>query len=148
VWHGSGTADISHHETAPLYRLPTEAEWEYAALGGQGSRWSGSDAVEAVAWYDGNSGSRSHRVGTRQANGHGLFDMSGNVWEWAWDWKADYPTGNIVDPTGPTSGSLRVIRGGSWFNESRFARVSYRFSCFDPGYRSNYLGFRLARSVP
>ena len=124
------------------YRLPTEAEWEYAARAGTtGARYG---EVDAVAWYDGNSGSRTHEVGTRKPNAWGLFDMLGNVWEWTNDWKEGY-SGAVVDPVGASWGQYRVFRGGSWGFEARFARAAVRCG-LDPGRRYGFLGFRVARS--
>ena len=101
------------------YRLPTEAQWEFAARGGNQSRgyeFSGGNTVSEVAWYSGNSGSRTHPVGTRVANELGLYDMSGNVWEWVWDWWGwgTYPSVAETDPVGASSGSFRILRGGCW----------------------------------
>ena len=130
------------------YRLPTEAEWEYAARGGQQSRgytYSGSNTLGEVAWYSSNSGSKTHPVGGKKANELGLYDMSGNVWEWCSDWYGPYAAGSQTNPAGPGSGSYRVIRGGSWPSVPQLARVAYRVS-IGPTYRSHDLGFRLART--
>ncbi len=129
------------------YRLPTEAEWEYAARsGGKREKYSGGDNVNAVSWYGSNSGAETHPVGQKQANGLGIYDMSGNVWEWAKDWKGDYSSGSQQNPQGPSSGSNRVIRGGSWYNVARHMRAAYRYN-FSPDDRRNHLGFRLASPV-
>ena len=128
------------------FRLPTEAEWEFAAKGGkksQGYTYAGSNAIGEVAWYTDNSGSKTHEVKTKKANELGLYDMSGNVWEWCADWYSSYNNGAQTDPTGPTSGSNRVIRGGSWGDAASYCRVAHRDSD-SPSFRSNYLGFRLA----
>ncbi|MBU4184636.1 MAG: SUMF1/EgtB/PvdO family nonheme iron enzyme [Proteobacteria bacterium] len=128
------------------FRLPTEAEWEYACRsGGKPETYSGSDRIDRVAWYSGNSGGRSHRVGTKAPNGLGLYDMSGNVWEWCQEWYGDYPSGHVTDPKGPSSGSTRVNRGGAWFRSARGCRSAYR-SSFTPVFRDGGLGFRLLRS--
>lgn len=105
--------------TGRNFRLPTEAEWEFAARGGNYSRhykYSGSNYIGDVAWYDNNSGNRTHPVGTKQPNELGLYDMSGNVYEWCSDWYGSYSSYSQSDPTGPNSGSGRVERGGSWIN--------------------------------
>lgn len=132
--------------TGRKFRLPTEAEWEYAARGGKKSRgyqYSGRSKISNVAWYDGNSGSWTHPVGTKQANELGIFDMTGNVWEWCQDWYGSYSSSSQTNPTGDTSGSFRVSRGGSWFNDAGFCRSSYRFTSTPDGRRFN-LGLRLA----
>lgn len=131
--------------TGKTYRLPTEAEWEYAARGGKqgnGYKYSGSNTIGNVAWYSENSGSSTHTVGTNQANELGVFDMSGNVWEWCSDWYGSYSSSSQTNPAGPSTGSYRVLRGGSWFNGARFCRVSFR-DYYSPVYRGNDCGFRL-----
>lgn len=131
--------------TGRHFRLPTEAEWEYAARGGKKStnaKYSGSSSVANVAWYDGNSGSQTHPVGKLRPNELGIYDMSGNVWEWCQDWKGSYSSASQTDPQGPSSGSLRVLRGGSWFNFVRHCRVSSRGGDV-PDLRDNRNGFRL-----
>ncbi|MFZ9856168.1 MAG: formylglycine-generating enzyme family protein, partial [Limisphaerales bacterium] len=125
------------------YRLPTEAEWEYAARAGTtGIRYG---ELDAIAWWGGNSGGQTHPVKTKQANVWGLHDMLGNVWEWCGDWYGAYPTGSVTDPTGPSSGSGRVCRGGGRDNGAGSARSAKRFRG-DPGDRFSYLGFRPALS--
>ena len=125
------------------YRLPTEAEWEYAARAGtSGDRYGN---VDAIAWYDGNSGDRTHPVGQKAPNAWGLHDMLGNVYEWVGDWYGEYPGGSVTDPTGPSSGSLRVVRGGGWLGYARRCRASYRL-IMSPGSRDYGLGFRLLRT--
>jgi formylglycine-generating enzyme required for sulfatase activity len=131
------------------YRLPTEAEWEYAARGGPPSKqnfvYAGSDKIDDVAWYDGNSDGKTHPVGQKKANALGLFDMSGNVWEWCNDWFGDYSAENQRNPKGPDSGAARVYRGGGWYDSAPRCRVAYRdFS--SPEYRYHNMGFRLASS--
>lgn len=128
------------------FALPTEAEWEYAARGGMqscGYKYSGSNSLGNVAWYTDNSGNTPHAVGTKQANELGLYDMSGNVFEWCYDWFGSY-TGNAQNnPIGPSIGSARVYRGGSWIINARSCCVSVR-SCSSPDYRYSDIGFRLA----
>ena len=137
-----------NRETGRDYRLPTEAEWEYAARGGNRSRgykYSGSDDIEEVAWYLNNSGYKMHCVGTKKANELGIYDMSGNVWEWVGDWDGKYCGSPQTNPHGPADGSHRVVRGGSWDYPDKNARVSSRYYRA-PGLHLSFLGFRLARS--
>ncbi len=132
--------------TGQNFRLPTEAEWEYAARGGKyskGYKYSGSNTIGNVAWYTNNSGSKTHPVATKQANELGLYDMSGNVYEWCSDRYGSYTSSSQPNPQGPSSGSFRVNRGGCWFNAPRYCRVSYRYN-YSPGCRDYFLGFRLA----
>ena len=128
--------------TGKRYRLPTEAEWEYAARGGtSGDRYGN---IEDIAWYDDNSGGSTQPVGVKQPNAYGLYDMLGNVWEWCQDWKGPYTSGAKTNPTGPSSGSYRVLRGGSWRNSASRVRAPNRHGHTpDNRYNSN-LGFRLA----
>lgn len=130
------------------YRLLTEAEWESACRGGKTVRFCGSNDVDDVAWYDKNSNSKPHPVGEKRPNGLGIYDMSGNVWEWVNDWfhKDSYSSSPPRNPEGALSGSKRVIRGGSWYNDSSNVRTSIRGSD-DPDHRSINLGFRLAYSA-
>lgn len=132
--------------TGMSFRLPTEAEWEFAARGGNKSRgykYSGSNNVGAVAWYNANSGDKTHIVATKQANELGLYDMSGNVWEWCHDWYDNYIGSSQTNPTGPNSGTLCVLRGGSLGTEGVDCRVTHRdfWHTYDYGYD---VGFRLA----
>ena len=134
--------------TGKNFRLPTEAEWEYAARGGNRSRgyqYSGSKKIDDVAWYRNNSGSKTHNVGTKAPNELGIYDMSGNVWEWCQDWYGDYHGYSQTNPTGPSSGSDRVNRGGGWDYDARICRVAYR-SLNAPDVRFSLLGLRLALS--
>ncbi|WP_455949669.1 formylglycine-generating enzyme family protein, partial [Odoribacter laneus] len=131
--------------TGLSFKLPTEAQWEYAARGGnlsKGYKYSGSNNLGEVGWYGSNSGTYTHRLGEKQPNELGLYDMSGNVWEWCEDWSGGYIVTSQRDPLGAASGSNRVDRGGSWGNEARYCRVSYRDSG-TPGDRYGNLGFRL-----
>lgn len=131
--------------TGRSFRLPTEAEWEYAARGGSGSRgyeYSGSDNIGGVAWYTDNSGYETRPVKTKAGNELGLYDMSGNVWEWCRDWYGPYPSGPQTNPSGPSSGSNRVLRGGSCDFDATYCRVANRFN-FTPSDRYCYLGLRL-----
>ena len=134
------------NQDASGYRLPTEAEWEYAARAGQGFKFAGSDDLDAVGWYSGNSSDETHPVGQKAANRWQIHDMSGNVYEWCWDWYGSYEPGENTDPVGAPRGEFRVIRGGSWFNAPRNARVAYRDGN-GPGRRRVFLGLRLARSA-
>ena len=134
--------------TGRKFFLPTEAEWEYAARGGKKSRsyqYSGSSNISDVAWYNGNSGSKTHPVGTKQANELGIYDMSGNVWEWCWDWYGSYSSSSQTNPTGADSGSSSVRRGGGWYDDARGCRLSHRHH-FTPDDRYYNLGLRLALS--
>ena len=133
-------------QTGKRFRLPAEAEWEYAARGGsqsKGYKYSGSDSIDEVAWCHDNSSSTTHPVGQKTPNELGIYDMSGNVWEWCGDWYGSYSSEAQTNPMGPSSGSSRVLRGGSWNYFARNCRVSYRFHG-TPDYRFNGSGFRLA----
>ena len=139
--------------TGKQYRLPTEAEWEYAARGGnksQGYKYSGNNNADYVAWFSGNSGMGKrgrtiHAVGTKSPNELDIYDMSGNVHEWCSDWYGNYSSNTQPDPKDDSTGSYRVLRGGSWYYDARYARVSYRYY-YAPGSWSNDVGFRLALS--
>ena len=132
--------------TGGRFRLPTEAEWEYAARGGNKSRgykYSGSDNLGSVAWYKDNSGDEVHPVGSKSPNELGLYDMSGNVYEWCSDWYGSYPSSPQTNPTGASSGSRRVLRGGSCINGESLCRSAIRF-IYDPSHRIYNYGLRLA----
>jgi len=138
--------------TGKKYRLPTEAEWEFACRGGKHSahyKYSGSNNIYDVAWCGaysgGNSGETTHPVGTRQPNELGIYDMSGNVWEWCQDWYGAYTEEPQTDPQGPATGINRVARGGGWYTVAEYCHVSNRF-IGDPDFRDNSLGFRVALS--
>ena len=133
--------------TGQRFRLPTEAEWEFAARGGNSSRgykYAGSNTLGNVAWYDENSNDETHNVATKSPNELGIYDMSGNVCEWCQDWYDEdyYSRSSQSNPMGPSSGSERVIRGGGWFNAAGGCRVAYR-PCYAPDDRDNDLGLRL-----
>ena len=131
--------------TGKMYRLPTEAEWEYAARGGNkssGYKYSGSNNIDDVAWYDGNSSGETHLVATKAPNELGIYDMTGNVWEWCQDWYGDYTSSTQTNPQGASSGSNRVLRGGSWYDNAKYCRVSFRNS-YGPDNRFSHDGFRL-----
>ena len=133
--------------TGKNFRLPTEAEREFASRGGiksQGYKYSGSNNLNSVAWYYDNSGNTTHDVGQKSPNELGIYDMSGNVWEWCSDWYGNYSSSSQTNPTGSYSGSFRVYRGGGWISFAGYCRVSRRYSN-SPGHRSDYLGFRLAQ---
>ncbi len=141
---------VEFNKDANGYRLPLESEWEFAARGGSKAKksqslYSGSDDIGEVAWYYENSDKKSHEVGSKSPNALGIYDLSGNVWEWCWSWKENYNTGSISDPNGPKSGKYRVYRGGGWFSESKYSRVSARSAEF-PQYKDNSLGLRLFRN--
>ncbi len=133
------------------YRLPTEAEWEYAARSPTTTVYAGSDSLDQVAWCSSNAGSTTHAVKTKTANGRGLYNLSGNVWEWVWDWyQANYEALPATDPMGPTampSPEYRVIRGGAWDVQASYVRVARRV-LNTPTNRTNNLGLRLVRSNP
>ncbi len=130
-------------------RLPTEAEWEFAARGGKqsnGYKYSGSNNIDDVAWYWNNGGKHTHQVGTKSPNELGIYDMSGNVWEWCHDWydKKYYKKRLRNNPQGPSSGKYRVLRGGSWFNGPGLCRVADRGRSYPDNTDYDY-GFRVAR---
>ena len=128
------------------YRLPTEAEWEYAARGGSGSRstkYAGSNSIDDIAWCVDNSGKQTHPVCQKQANELGLYDMTGNVWEWCQDWAGEYSSGSQTDPVGPDLGLRRIIRGGSWDYQAAVCRITNRHF-YTPASRFTIIGFRVA----
>ncbi|MCX5639460.1 MAG: formylglycine-generating enzyme family protein, partial [Planctomycetota bacterium] len=132
-------------------RLPSEAEWEYACRAGTTTAFnngsSDDNTVGTIAWYDYNSGNQTHAVGGKAANALGLFDMSGNVWEWVNDWYdgSYYSVSPSTNPLGPVSGNYRVLRGGSWYDDTGFVRSSYRYN-ITPDYTNYNFGFRVARA--
>ena len=139
--------NIVEEKAGRRFRLPTEAEWEFAARsGGKEQKYAGDGNLNELAWYGENSGRETHPVGEKKPNGMDIFDMSGNVWEWCQDWYGidyyeDSPPRN---PRGPESGSSRVIRGGGWYYGARYCRSAHR-NDYVPGYRDfNLVGFRLA----
>ena len=130
-----------------LFRLPTEAEWEYAARsGGKAEKYAGGDHIDAVAWYDRNSGKSTRPVGEKAPNGLGLHDMSGNVWEWCRDWFGDYPSDGIKSPTGPSVGTQRVLRGGGWDSDAARCQITCRYHNW-PEYKDRSWGLRLVRDM-
>jgi formylglycine-generating enzyme len=134
--------------TGKNFRLPTEAEWEFAARGGSigsPSLFAGGNDLDSVAWNEYNSGDRMHPVGLKAPNELGLYDMSGNVWEWCNDWFGDYDSTAKTNPRGPSKGICRLTRGGSWYHDALHCRISLR-ECGPPDLRGYFLGFRLASS--
>jgi formylglycine-generating enzyme required for sulfatase activity len=131
-----------------VYRLPTEAEWEYACRAGSKTAYSFGESSKSLgdyAWFDGNRNNQTHPVGEKKAKAWGVYDMHGNVWEWCSDRYSDYPKGAVSDPVGQLEGSYRVSRGGSWNYEAAFCRSANRFRN-SPSSRFNYYGFRVALS--
>ncbi len=132
--------------TGQTFRFPTEAEWEFAAKGGtksKGYMYAGSNTIDDVAWYEKNSGDKTHVVAGKNANELGLYDMSGNVWEWCYDWYGSYSSSAQTNPTGAVSSSRRVDRGGSWRGYATFCRAAFRYSD-GPSIHGSTLGLRLA----
>ena len=150
-WHDAvGYTDWLADKTSKNYRLPTEVEWEYAARGGNKSnenKYAGGRSLDLVGWYKENSNGTTQPVAQKRPNELGLYDMSGNVWEWCRDWySSDYYAGSPKDnPRGPATGSFRVLRGGSWGGGAARCRVAGRNFNY-PGYRDGYLGFRVVLS--
>ena len=139
-----------NQKTGKKYRLPTEAEWEYAARGASASlstqyKYAGSNTIDEVAWYSSNSGDKTQHVGGKKPNELGLYDMSGNVMEWCSDWFGSYSSSAQTNPRGPSSGSHRVLRGGSWYYGAQFCRMTYR-NRNSPVSRIHNRGFRLVQS--
>jgi TonB family protein len=140
-----------NQKTGKKYRLPTEAEWEYAARGVpvaepvEATLYSGSNNIDEVAWYSGNSGSTTHPVGQKKANGLGIYDMTGNVWEWCSDWYGNYSSENQINAQGASKGIYHVIRGGSWGYDPQICRISYRGN-YSANDKHDFIGFRLALS--
>jgi formylglycine-generating enzyme required for sulfatase activity len=128
------------------YRLPTEAQWEYACRAGKTTAYNtGNTVSDNIGWYSSNSGGKTHQVGLKAVNAWGLYDMHGNVWEWCWDWFGSYSTGAQTDPMGASLATLRVARGGSWSGSAEYLRSASRGNGGSPGGRYDSLGFRLAR---
>ena len=137
------------------FRLPTEAEWEYAYRAGtttafhsyaaQPTGFNDDTLLGNIAWFNGNAGGQTHAVGGKLANGLGLHDMAGNVWEWCQDWSGPYSSGSVTNPTGPATGSSRLLRGGSWFSSSNTCRASQR-NFNTPVYIYYFIGFRVVRT--
>ncbi len=143
------SAQVTFDMTKNGYRLPTEAEWEYAARGGAGSpggyAYSGSNIIGIVGWYDDNSFYMTQETGLKMPNGPGVFDMTGNVWEWCQDYFGAYGSAAETDPTGPVAGTARIARGGSYLNTDLGCRSTFRFDNYEPGIPSPSIGFRVAR---
>jgi formylglycine-generating enzyme required for sulfatase activity len=141
--------NIKFLDQASGYRLPTEMEWQYAASGGDKSKgftYSGSNDIKDVAWYRSNSNNKTQEVGKLSPNELGLYDMSGNVWEWCWDIYGDFPKGHHIDPKGISKGRSRVRRGGSADQASRYCTNTYRYG-YAPTVKNPALGFRIARNA-
>ena len=140
---------LNRQEGGNKYRLPTEAEWEYACRAGSKTRFCFGDSDSRLGdydWYRSNSSSKTHSVARKKPNAWGLYDMHGNVCEWCEDWKGDYPSGHVTDPEGPSDGSYWVFRGGCWSSGAGGCRSADRGDYFLPSFRRSYLGFRLART--
>jgi formylglycine-generating enzyme required for sulfatase activity len=129
------------------YRLPTEAEWEFACRAGAKGPYAGDGKLDDIGWTLGNAAYVTHPVGSLQPNDWGFYDMQGNVWEWVADWYAHYPPGDAVDPTGPATGTTRVLRGGSIDYDAQYARCAFR-NYYTPDEQIYYIGFRVAMDPP
>ncbi|MEZ4772295.1 MAG: SUMF1/EgtB/PvdO family nonheme iron enzyme [Bacteroidia bacterium] len=140
--------EVTANHKVKGFRLPTEAQWEYAARGGthhiDNYEYSGEKNLHAVGWYRDNSHNQTQPIGLKDPNQLGIYDMSGNVWEWCGDWYGNYPESVQQDPPGPLKGSNRVLRGGSWYGDSGSCRVTHRYRIM-PEYRHDIVGFRVAR---
>jgi formylglycine-generating enzyme required for sulfatase activity len=147
---------VSWNTNAGGYRLPTESEWEYAARGGilgvvlpaealNRAFYAGGEDPEALGWFDANSGKTSHPVKSKAPNELGLYDMSGNLWEWCWDYFGEYPREPADNPAGVAESPRRVLRGGAWFTPVHLMRVTNRY-WNAPSFKANSVGFRLARN--
>jgi formylglycine-generating enzyme required for sulfatase activity len=144
---------VTWNREARGFRLPTEAEWEYAARGGQSGSlgelskagYAGGLTAGDVGWYGVNSGRRTQPVRKKLPNELGIYDMSGNVWEWCWDWFGDYPSAPVYDPEGPSTGRNRVFRGGAFVNPVNQLRISFRIGN-PPSSKANSVGFRIAQN--
>ena len=134
-------------QTGKTFTLPTEAQWEYAARGAQNAPaepqlYAGSNNIGEVTWFENNSGGKTHPVASKAPNAIGLYDMTGNVFEWCLDWYGSYKDGDVTNPEGPTTGKDRVIRGGSWRGDAKNCRISYRYN-YGPEHNRFNLGFRV-----
>jgi len=136
---------VQWDRNADGFRLPTEAEWEYACRAGTTTPYYSGKRASGAAWYEGNSGQWTHPVGGKKPNAWGLFDTHGNVWEWCWDWYGGYSGGAQTDPAGAQTGAYRVLRGGCCFFNAGGLRSAYRYY-IAPHIRSFAVGFRVARS--
>jgi len=146
---------LNHRQGSNTYRLPTEAEWEYACRAGSQTAFANGDITEtgcgygphldAIGWYCGNAGKKPHPVAQRLPNAFGLYDMHGNMWEWCQDWYGTYPKGHVTDPMGPPSGSGRVLRGGGWHEDAGDCRSATRVGRL-PESKAGTIGFRVVRS--